>query len=107
MANIIEMHCADCGFRTNELRFGSFFNDMRILGPALDTTRNEIILADYDQSSTSQSVIPYSDTRLHQNPQNKKVPFMEFDRYKLMAFNNFCPTCHGFTLSIQLKGFID
>lgn len=106
MANIIEMYCKDCGYKTNELRFGAFFNDPRIMGPALDTDNNEIILTDYDQPAPS-PVISYTDNRLHHCPEGLKVPSLEIKQHKLMANYNFCPSCNGFTLSVNLKGFID
>jgi hypothetical protein len=106
MATLIDMTCIDCGFTSGEVTFGPTFDEFRTMGPALDTNTNEIVSVDYDTRQPKHIVL-YKSPRLRRKQQGHNVFATESGTHKLQADGNFCPSCNGFTLRIEVIAMVD
>jgi hypothetical protein len=112
MATLIQMFCPDCDYTTEILRFGPTGNDQRNLGPALDSEQLQVVEVDYDHHKDAH-VVPYTNRQLQPkiattNDEDLILYSVESDKqYALKKKNNFCPSCNGYSLNIDVFGVAD
>lgn len=107
MATLIQMFCPDCDYSTDLLRFGPSFSDHRTLGPALDSETQQVVEVSYDDT-IDEHVVPYTNEHLQaRNVTESENEVLVSWPHRLKKLRNFCPSCNGYSLNIDVFGMAD